>query len=243
MQKDFFSWSSDRLPSAARIARWGHYGRPVLVFPTAGGDFEEVERHGLVVALSPLIDAGRIKVYSVDSVAGRHWIDARHSPEYSSRVQNMFDAFVYQEFVPLIRRDCASTDIEIVTAGASIGAFNAVAALCRHPDVFRLAIGMSGTYDLSRYVDGRWNDDFYFSSPLHYLPGLGEGGHLDVLRRRMVILASGSGRWENVGESWAMARVLAGKGVPNRVDDWGPGFEHDWPTWWRMLPQYLSELA
>jgi esterase/lipase superfamily enzyme len=243
MQKDSFGWSSDRLPSGARVARWGHYGRPVLLFPTAGGDFEEVERHGLVAALSPLIDAGRIKVYSVDSVAGRHWIEPQHSPEYSSRVQNMFDAFIYHELVPLIRQDCASTDIEIVTAGASIGAFNAVALLCRHPDAFRLAIGMSGTYDLSRYVGSHWNDDFYYSSPLHYLPGLAESGQLDALRQRMVILASGSGRWENIGESWAMARVLGAKGVPNRVDDWGSAFEHDWPTWWRMLPQYLSELA
>ena len=56
-------------------SRWGHYGSPVLIFPTAGGDSRGVERHGLIAALAPLIDAGRIKVYSVDSVAGRHWID------------------------------------------------------------------------------------------------------------------------------------------------------------------------
>jgi esterase/lipase superfamily enzyme len=243
MQKEQFGWSSERLPSAARVARWGHYGRPVLLFPTAGGDFEEVERHGLITALAPLIDAGRIKVYSVDSVAGRHWVDRSHSPHYSSRVQNQFDAFIYHELVPLIRQDCASSDIELVTAGASIGAFNAVATLCRHPDAFRLAIGMSGTYDLSHYVRGHWNDDFYFSSPLHYLPGLGACWQLDTLRSRMVILASGSGRWENIDESRAMASVLGDKGVPNRVDDWGQGYDHDWPTWCRMLPQYVSDLA
>ena len=71
MQKETFGWSSERLPCPARAARWGHYGRPVLLFPTAGGDFEEVERHGLIAALAPLIDPGRIKVYSVDSVAYR----------------------------------------------------------------------------------------------------------------------------------------------------------------------------
>lgn len=243
MQKERFSWSSERLPSAARVARWGHYGRPVLVFPTAGGDFEEIERHGLVAALAPLVDAGRIKVYSVDSIAGRHWIDGGHSPRYSSLVQNQFDAFIYHELVPLVRQDCASTDIELVASGASIGAFNAVATLCRHPDAFRLAVGMSGTYDLSRYVRGQWNDDFYFSSPLHYLPGLAECWQLEALRSRMVILASGSGRWENIDESWAMASVLGGKQIPNRVDDWGQDCDHDWPTWCRMLPRYLSELA
>ena len=40
-----------------------------------------------------------------------------------------------------------------------------------------------------------------------------------------------------------MADVLGGKGIPNRVDDWGAGFDHDWPTWCRMLPHYLAQLA
>jgi esterase/lipase superfamily enzyme len=57
------------------------------------------------------------------------------------------------------------------------------------------------------------------------------------------VLATGSGAWENAGESWRMAEALGAKGIPNRVDDWGPRFAHDWPTWRQMLPQYLAELA
>lgn len=243
MKKDWFGWQTHRLPCPARVVRWGHYGKPVLLFPTAGGDFEEAERHGLIDALSWLIDAGRIKVYSVDSVAGQHWISGRHSSEYCSRVQDSFDAYVYEEVVPLIRNDCASGGIEIIAAGASYGAFFAVASLCRHPDAFWMALGMSGTYDLSRHLHGRWNDDFYFSSPLHFLPNLGDGWQLDALRRRFVLLATGSGRWEDPGESWRMAAVLGSKGIPNRVDDWGPGVDHDWATWLAMLPKYLAEAS
>ena len=40
-----------------------------------------------------------------------------------------------------------------------------------------------------------------------------------------------------------MASALGAKGIPNRVDNWGPDWEHDWPTWHRMLPQYLDELT
>ena len=47
--------------------------------------------------------------------------------------------------------------------------------------------------------------------------------------------------WEDVGESWRAAEVLGAKGVPNRVDDWGPDYDHDWPTWWQMLPTYVSQ--
>ncbi len=243
MRRDFFGWHTHRLPCPARVVRWGHWGTPVLLFPTAGGDCEEAERQGLIGALAGLIDGGRIKVYSVDSVAGQHWISRQHSPEYCSRVQSLYDAYVYEEVVPLIRSDCASPGIEILAAGASIGAFNAVASLCRHPDAFRWALGMSGTYDLSGYLGGRWTNDFYFSSPLHYLPGLAGGWQLDTLRHRFAVLATGSGRWEDPGESWRLAQVLGSKGIPNRVDDWGAGVDHDWPTWHRMLPQYLSGAA
>ena len=64
------SWYSERLEQPIGLARWGHYGTPVLVFPTAGGDAEEIERNGLVGACWPLIESGRVKLYSCDSVAG-----------------------------------------------------------------------------------------------------------------------------------------------------------------------------
>ena len=41
----------------------------------------------------------------------------------------------------------------------------------------------------------------------------------------------------------SLAKVLGDKGIPNRVDDWGPAYEHDWPTWWEMLPLYLDDLV
>ena len=57
------------------------------------------------------------------------------------------------------------------------------------------------------------------------------------------MLASGEGDWEDVGSSWQMADALGAKGIPNRLDNWGPQWPHDWHTWRRMLPQYLDELT
>jgi esterase/lipase superfamily enzyme len=241
--KELSRWRSPRLERDVTVARWGHYGVPVLLFPTAGGDAEEVERMHLVSALQPLIEAGRIKVYSCDSVAGQAWISKKHPVAYCSTLQNRFDAFVYREVVPAIRADCDSTDIEIVSLGASIGAFNAVATLCRHPDVFRVAIGMSGTYDLEKLLDFSGDENFFFASPLLFVPGLDQGPDLDALRRRFVLLAAGQGRAESPEESWRMANALGARGVPNRVDEWGPDYHHDWPTWREMAPRYLAEFA
>ena len=55
-------WWSERLGRDIGLSRWGHYGTPVLVFPTAGGDADEIERNGLVGACGPLLDAGRAKI-------------------------------------------------------------------------------------------------------------------------------------------------------------------------------------
>ena len=71
----------------------------------------------------------------------------------------------------------------------------------------------------------------------------GEGELLERFRTRYVLLASGEGEAEDIGESWRMADVLGGKGIPNRVDSWGGEWRHDWVTWRRMFPQYLAELA
>jgi esterase/lipase superfamily enzyme len=211
------------------------------VFPTAGGDAGEIERMGLIGALWSLIEQERIKVYSCDSVAGRSWLVGA-DPRHSAWLQDQFDGFIHEELVPAIRTDCSDGGIEVITAGASIGAFNAVASLCRHPWTFRAAIGMSGTYDLSAWLHGTSSDDVYYSSPLHFLPGL-EGEQLDQLRRRFVVLAAGRGRWENPGETWKMAHALGSKSIPNRVDLWGDEHDHDWPTWAQMLPLYLDDLA
>ena len=235
-------WYSERTEHPTRLVRWGDFGTPVLLFATAGGDADEIERFGLVDALGGLLAAGRIKLYSVDSIAGRSWIQ-RDDPRHSMWLQGRFDAMVYNEVVPAIRADCNSDSMEIVTAGASIGAFNAVASLCRHPDVFRAAIGMSGTYDLSEWLHGHWSDDFYFASPLHWIPDHPEDDALALLRQRFVVLATGQGRWEDPGESWQMSHVLGSRGIPNRVDLWSESHEHDWPTWREMLPLYLDDLA
>jgi esterase/lipase superfamily enzyme len=235
-------WYSDRLGQDITVMRWGAVGTPVLVFPSAGGDAGEIERHGLVDACGPLLAEGRVKLYSVDSVAGQAMVTKAGSAEHRMWLLNQFHECVRWEVVPAIHSDLGGQAIDVITAGASIGAFNAVAVLCRYPDVFGAAIGMSGSYRIERFYDQAWSQDLYHSAPLQFVPGL-EGPQLDRLRQRWVVLASGEGEWEDAGESWRMAEVLGAKGIPNRVDNWGPQWDHQWPTWRQMLPQYLRELT
>ncbi len=234
-------WYSERIQAEISLVRWGNFGRPVLVFPTAGGDAEEIERNRLIEACQPLLDAGRVKLYSVDSVAGQAMVAKTGSPQHRLWLLNQFHDVVRREIVPAIHADVGDP-LQVIAAGASIGAFNAVAVLCRYPDVFRAAVGMSGSYTIERFYDRPWTKDLYYSAPVQFLPGL-QGPDLDLLRQRFVVLATGEGQWENIGESETMGAALGDKQIPNRVDNWGPEWDHQWPTWWRMLPQYLDELV
>jgi len=235
------SWYSERLGREVGLARWGTFGQPLLIFPTAGGDAEEIARFHLVRVLMPLIEAGRLKVYSCDSAGGQVWFGEDATPGYRMWMQNQFHYCVKHEVVPAIFSDCKTDGIPIWTAGASIGAFHAVAVTCRFPDLFHRALGMSGTYDILRFIEAsRPSEDFFVCSPIHFLPTL-SGPHLEALQQRFILLASGDGRAENMGETWAMAHALGSKGVPNRVDPWGPDWNHDWTTWREMLPKYLDD--
>ena len=234
-------WHSERVHREVTLVRWGSVGQPVLLFPTAGGDAEEVERFQIIDALAPLLDAGKIKIYSCDSVAGRALLAREGSAQHQMWLQNQFQQYIRHEVASAMRADCKSPDIELWAAGASIGAFHAASVVCRWPDVFVKAIAMSGTYDLRRFYESNdFTDEFWVSSPLHFVPTLA-GRHLDVLRTRYIHIVSGEGKAEDIGESWNLANVLGRQGIPNKVDSWGASWHHDWVTWRRMLPQILDE--
>ncbi len=243
MSKQKETWQSPAMGGREiTVVRYGVMGQPLLLFPTAGGDAEEPERFHLITAIGDLIKDLKLKVYCVDSVAGRAWLQECKSAEQAAAVQNRFDACLYREVVPLIRQDCKDPDAEIITAGASIGALNALAVTCRHPDAFKLAICMSGSYDLRKFLPGRITQDYQDSSPLHFVPLLPDNAHLERLRQRFVLLCHGEGEFEDPNESWRVAHALGEKRIPNRVDSWGKDWRHDWVTWRKMLPQYLAEF-
>lgn len=238
--KSVQKWFSHRLNEETQLIRWGTFGKPLLLFPTAGGDAGEVERFYLIRMLEPFLLAGRLKVYAIDSIAGRTWL-TNDNVAHCVWIQKQYDAYLREEVVPAIRTDCRSESIEMLTAGASIGAFNSLLAICRHPDVFSHAICMSGTYDLQKWLKGQWFDDFHHYSPLHFVPQFPENEKLQQLRQRKVVLATGQGKYEDPGESWKVAHALGARGVPNRVDLWEHQWDHDWNTWRQMLPKYVEE--
>lgn len=240
--REVWRWHSDALGLSMGVARWGHYGRPVVWFPTGGGDFLDCERFLVVKCLEPLIRAGRIKLYATDSVDRQGWTNRDLSPRDKVAMAVRYDRWIVDELVPRIRSDCGGTTERFGCVGSSLGAFNALNAAAKHPEIFGLMVGMSGTYILDRRVQGYWDEDYYYNSPSQFLPNLGEGPQLDALRRSVFLIGVGAGPYENRDYSFTIGSILREKGIPHRVDVWKDG-DHDWPTWREMLPHYLGRWA
>lgn len=243
MNRRLHQWFSPELNREMPVATWGHAGTPLLLFPTAGGDFLECERFLMIKVLTGLIEAGRIRVYACGSISSEGWMDTEAHPAHKSWLQARFDAYLSRELVPWIRHDIGDPAVRLIGSGASLGAYNAVNAGLKHPDQFWLTIAMSGTFDFDRWMDGHRDDNYYFNQPFLSVPNLGPSAQLDWLRKSFFLIATGRGRWEAPWESTRLGQALGGKQIPNYVDLWGHDVDHDWPSWRTMLPMFLDRLA
>ena len=128
------------------LIAYGHYGRPVLVFPSEQGRAWDFENNGMIDAVADLIDAGRVKIYCVDSADSWTWSDRSGSIEDRARRHADYEAWIRSRVVGWISDDCAG-QLDIITLGCSLGAYHAVNFALKHAHVFPLAIGLSGNYD------------------------------------------------------------------------------------------------
>jgi esterase/lipase superfamily enzyme len=240
MRSDYHRWYSRRLGRDMGVAVFGHWGPPLLMFPTSGGDEWEYERQSLIGALADCIDAGRVKIFGVNINHGDSFGNRGAHPFHRSYMQAQYDAYIREEVVPFVRDHCRTRDVPIWTMGASLGAFHAANTLFKHPDVFTRCYALSGVYDMKRFMDGMYDDNFYFNNPVDYLSNLSDPGVLERLARCEIHIVTGSGPWENSAESYRLSGILASRGIRHHLDDWGPEGGHDWPYWKRQMREYLG---
>jgi esterase/lipase superfamily enzyme len=229
------------------VAVHGHWGRPVLAFPSERADAGEFERRGMVDAVGELIEAGRVKLYCVDSFDGESWSNDSVPLEERARRHAVYESWVLDEVVPFIRHDCGGAD-ELIACGASMGAYHAANFALKRADVFPLAICMSGSYDPSLWNGwGERGDAVYFNNPIDYVAHL-DGEHLGWLRERLsLLLVCGQGQWEDTTgalvSTRSFATLLESKGLRCELDVWGYDVPHDWPSWRAQFAHHLPRFC
>lgn len=240
MERHLTSWYSPRLDKEMPIASYGYYGFALLLVPTAAADYLEYERFQLIDALAPHIDAGKVKVFSINSINNESWLNNQMDPRHKIIRHRQFNDYVYEEVIPFIRTN-TSDQTPIIVCGASFGALHSMNLFLKRPDLINGVIAMSGVYDLTEYTKGYYDEDVYFNSPQHYIPNLTDHYILEQIRRSHHLhIFSGSGSYEDPAASGRFAALLYDKGINYELDIWGQEWPHDWNTWRAVLPHYLA---
>jgi esterase/lipase superfamily enzyme len=241
MQRIIDGWHSQNLGQHMEIVTYGWYGFPLLMFPTAAADYLEYERFLLIEAIAEFIEAGKLKVFSINSINRDAWMNRQVAPRDRAIKQEQFNQYVTEEIVPYIWHNCQGR-MGIITGGASLGAYHAVNQFCRRPDLFDGMLAMSGNYNIRNFADGYYDDNVYYNDPLAYLPNLNDERYLPLLQQKTkVYILSGQGSHENPEGSKQLAGILASKNIPHNLDLWGYDMPHDWPTWRAMMKYYVGE--
>jgi esterase/lipase superfamily enzyme len=240
MDRFIDGWYSPRLNKHMEIVTYGYYGFPLLMFPTAAADYLEYERFYVIDTIRAHIEAGRVKVFSINSINRDSWLNRNIHPREKVLRQQEYNGYITEEVVPYIWNSCQGR-LGIITAGASLGAYHCANQLFRRPDVFDGMIAMSGNFDIRSFSNGYYDNDIYFNNIFDYLPNLSDDAILSNLRAKQHIhIVSGQGSYERPENSRALSKILRQKAIPHELDLWGYDMPHDWPTWREMMKYYIG---
>ncbi len=243
MNIEYHKWYSENLRQEMELKVYGHAGKPALVFPAAGGKFYEYEDFGMVEAIRPFLEGGRIVLFTVDSVDHQSWMNYGAHPAERVRRHNEYDRYIVSEVVPFVRS--RGFHQGILATGCSMGGYHSANFFFRHPDIFDAVIALSGVYQLGGFLGDYMDGEVYFHVPLAYLPGLTDPWRLERYRKSRIVICVGQGAWEDemLADTRALGRILAEKEIPAWVDFWGHDVNHAWPWWRNQMPYFLGKLG
>ena len=222
----------------------GHAGLPAVVFPCMGGRPWDYADFGMIDVLRPWLDAGRLRLFCVDSIDNETFNSDGWDKRARAALQDRYHHYIADDLVPRIHDETGWGD-RLLTTGNSLGGLHAAISLFRRPDLFGTMIALSGVYDAGHFF-GDYSDEFvYNNSPADFVAGMPDDHPwLDAHRSCLIISGIGQGAWEEelLPSNHRMDDVLRAKGVPAWFDFWGTDMPHDWPTWHQMAPYFMERV-
>src|SRR5919199_5105648 len=101
MHRSYHNWYSPALGRHMELLLFGHYGAPVIVFPTSQGRFYEWEDRGMVATLGEHLERGWVQLICVDSVDAESWYATYRHPAQRALRQEQYERYLLNEVLPL----------------------------------------------------------------------------------------------------------------------------------------------
>ena len=242
MRREYHRWWSWRLKRDMELLVFGHAGAKVLVFPTRYARFYEYENLRIVEQVRNKIEAGQLQLFCVDSIDAESLYCQQAHPYWRIQRHIQFEEYILNEVMPLMQdmnpHPCT------ISHGCSLGGFHAANIAIRHPHLFRKLCVFSGRFDLTLEVEcfnnlfsGFYNDDIYYHTPTHFLPGLNCDQRIRSLQQMDIVLVIGR-EDPFLQNNFHLSRLLHEKGVAHNLHLWDER-AHQGYYWRRMAKLYL----
>ncbi|MBA3539738.1 MAG: hypothetical protein H0T79_08910 [Deltaproteobacteria bacterium] len=197
----------------------------------------------MIDALSPLLAAGRVKIYCPETNVSRSFSGDGSIAQRMSH-HEAYERFVMRTLVPFIREDCHQPHARMVATGCSVGALYSSLFVLKHPETFAQALLLSGTYRATKFFDGASSEALYYNDPLGFLPNL-HGAPLERVRRQVhltVVVGRGAHEHGCIRETVELGSLLKRKGIPHHLAFWGEDSSHTYPWWQKQARYYLGQM-
>lgn len=210
----------------------GHWGHPILMFPSSGGQYTQNSDFGLVGSVMHLVEAGLVKLYNVETIDMLSFYDDHMNSETKIHNYELYMQFLKEELIPYIQEQCNTHRIGV--AGVSFGGFHAANTAFRFPDVVSHLIAMSAAFNIRNMTPLSEDMRIYFNCPNEYMQNE-EGWKYNHMK-----IVLGTSDWDIcLDKNKEMSGILNSKGIDHWYDEkkW---VEHDWPLWKMAFPEYLA---
>ncbi len=248
MEVQYFKDYSPALGRDMECKVYGHAGKPVLFIPCQDGRFFDFENFRMTDTWGPWIEAGKVMVFSIDTMDKESWSDKEGDPCRRAQRHEDWIRYITDERVPFIRamvheRNGWTGYPGVAAFGCSLGATHAVNLYFRRPDLFDGLLALSGIYSASYGFDGYMDETVYLNSPVDYLANMSpDHPFIREYNRHRGIICVGQGAWEQPETTRRLAEIFREKGIDVWVDFWGYDVNHDWPWWHKQVSYFVPYL-
>lgn len=226
-----FKYFSHILGRDIAVEVTGHWGYPVIMFPTSYGSYVQNRDFGLNDSVSKYVEEGKIKLYNIQTLDGETFYASHLNGEQRIYNYDLYMQFFIKEFTPFIQKE--NNTHRFAVAGCSFGGYHAANVAFRFPDVISHLFSMSGAFSIRNFIPGSTNDKVYFNCPDEFMR------NEESWKYHHMKIILGTSEWDICKDkNQAMAALLSAKGIPHRYDEkkWA---EHDWPLWKMAFPEYI----
>lgn len=228
---DFYSHI---LGVSLKIEVTGHFGHPILMFPTSNGDYTQNHDFKLNDSINYFVEQGIVKLYNIETIDKYSFYDKNIHAAERIRNYEMYMQFLIQEYVPYLQAlHCVH---RVAVAGASFGGYHASNFAFRFPDVVSHLFCLSGAFTIRNFMDGFNGDLVYYNCPREFMMN-DEAWKFS----HMHIVLSTSDEDICLAQTKEMSTTLNSKGINHWYDErkW---ISHDWPLWRMVFPMFMGKL-